>query len=273
MASVTDALLAHSATKLDGAAGRVVVCGSHGGRYAGLLAIAAGVRAILLNDAGVGRDEAGIAGIRACEEAGVAAAALDHMSCRIGNADDALARGRVSFAGALANRLGVEEGLSAREAARLLASASRAAATTVKGEEHRSVITLGTMRLVVVDSAALVRHGEDDGAIVITGSHGGLVGDDPATAGRAEAALIAFNDAGVGADRAGVSRLPVLDARGVAGVCVSCASARIGEGRSTLSDGIVSHANAAAARLGAHDGEPLRDLVERLAGAALNGLR
>ena len=41
-----DIVLAHTATKLADAAGRVVVCGSHGGAYVGLLAAEAGVRAI-----------------------------------------------------------------------------------------------------------------------------------------------------------------------------------------------------------------------------------
>ena len=54
-------VLAPTATKIpETARGRVLVCGSHAGAYAGYLAARAQVRAVVLNDAGVGLDEAGI---------------------------------------------------------------------------------------------------------------------------------------------------------------------------------------------------------------------
>jgi hypothetical protein len=255
-------VLAHTATKLSHARGRVVVSGSHGGSYAGLLAVAAGVRGILLNDAGIGRARAGIAGLERCEGAGIPAAALDHTSCRIGNAEDAYHNGIVSHTNGAAAALGVSPGMSAAEAAdRLAAAPDPVAEPPVPGPEHRRVDTREGWRIAICDSASLIRPGEDDGAIVITASHGGLVGDDPASAGRADAAFFAFNDAGIGKDEAGVSRLPVLQARGIPAVCVDCNSARIGEGDSTLEDGIISRFNAAAAALGAREGLPLARLV------------
>lgn len=257
--------LAHSATKLEGAKHHVLVTGSHGGAYVGSLALAAGVRAMLCNDAGEGLNRAGIRGLWVCERAGLAAAALDHMSCRIGNADDALDRGIVSHANAQAAALGVFEGMEARRAATLLQGATLPAdAFEADGAEHRATTSLNGWRIVVVDSAALVRRGEDDGAVVVTGSHGGLVGDDPHSAGRAEAALFAFNDAGIGLHEAGVGRLPVLDGRGIAAVCVDCHSAEIGDGTSTLESGVVSRANRRAAAFGARQGQPLAALVQAL---------
>lgn len=265
---MADPVLAHTVTKLADARGRVVVCGSHGGSFAGLCAVAAGVRAILLNDAGVGLDDAGIAGLAICERAGVAAAALDHRSCRIGNADDAMARGIVSVANAPAAALGVAPGISAAEAAERLARAPEPAGETLPlGKEHRREETVNGWRLVVCDSNSLIRRPDDDGAIVVTASHGGLVGDDPASARRADAALFAFNDAGVGRDDAGISRLPALQAHGIAGVCVDCRTARIGDADSTLRDGVISHANAAATALGAAPGKRLADLVAEITAA------
>ncbi len=41
----------------------VLVTGSHGGVYAANLAARAGVRAVIFNDAGQGKDRAGIAGL------------------------------------------------------------------------------------------------------------------------------------------------------------------------------------------------------------------
>ena len=58
------------------AAGAVLIAGSHCGVYAAYLAVKAGVRAVILNDAGVGRDRAGIAGLDFLDDLGIAAAAV-----------------------------------------------------------------------------------------------------------------------------------------------------------------------------------------------------
>ncbi len=79
--------------------------------------------------------------------------------------------------------------------------------------------------------------------------------------------LAVFNDAGVGKDSAGIAALPLLQARGVAACTVAHTSARIGEARSTLEDGIVSHLNESAALLGLAVGQPLRQAVAALATA------
>ena len=80
-------LAADTITKLPpDAAGQVVVSGSHGGRYPGYLAAKAGLRAVILNDAGVGKDAAGIGRLAALDPRGVAAGAVSDASWRIGDA-------------------------------------------------------------------------------------------------------------------------------------------------------------------------------------------
>jgi len=81
-----DGMLAvDSATRLGAEAlEQVVVCGSHGGLYPAWLAARAGVRAVVLNDAGIGRHQAGIAGVMWLGHLGIAACAIDHRSARIG---------------------------------------------------------------------------------------------------------------------------------------------------------------------------------------------
>lgn len=76
-----------------------------------------------------------------------------------------------------------------------------------------------------------------------------------------DARAAVFNDAGVGMDEAGITRLPVLAARGVAEVAVDCRSARIGDARSMWDTGVRSHVNRPAARLGAVPGLSARDFV------------
>ncbi|MFA5027644.1 MAG: hypothetical protein WC713_07170, partial [Candidatus Methylomirabilota bacterium] len=96
---------------------------------------------------------------------------------------------------------------------------------------------------------------------VITGSHGGLIGGRREKAFNVRALLAAFNDAGIGIDRAGVGRLDPLDEQRVAAVTVAHTSARIGDARSTYADGIISHLNACAAGRGARIGMPVAMLV------------
>ena len=104
-------------------------------------------------------------------------------------------------------------------------------------------------------------------AIVVTGSHGGLLGGKPETAIKYDVLGALFNDAGIGKDEAGVSRLPALAARGIAAAAVAAASARIGDARSTYEDGIVSRVNTCAAALGLREGLSARDFVARLRSA------
>ena len=99
------------------------------------------------------------------------------------------------------------------------------------------------------------------GAVVVTGSHGGVSAARYAAAYRP--ALVAFNDAGVGKDEAGVAGLALLERAQVAAVAVSAASARIGEAADTWASGVISRVNAPAAALGFRVGERLQRAVER----------
>jgi hypothetical protein len=117
-----------------------------------------------------------------------------------------------------------------------------------------------------VDSVALVRA-EDKRAVLVTGSHGGLLGGKP-NDGILDVDVFAafFNDAGGGKDDAGFARLEVLSSRGIAGATVSCNTARIGDGRSTYETGVISRINETARRLELREGMSARDAVARLVG-------
>ena len=65
---------------------------------------------VFFNDAGIGKDRAGIAGLPMLEAIGVAACAYSHESARIGEAADGLAHGVVSHLNARARALGIREG-------------------------------------------------------------------------------------------------------------------------------------------------------------------
>jgi hypothetical protein len=253
-------IIAPTITKLPGVLGAVVVTGSHGGIYPGQLAVAAGVRAVIFHDAGIGHDAAGVASLALLDRLGIAAAAVSHLSARVGDADDMMARGRISRANAAAAAVGVHAGLTCATAAKRLRAATVQRERLEATDERRSVTRPeGSVRaLVLIDSASMVDPFGDRGAVVVTGSHGGLIGGDPARALGVQAFGAAYNDAGIGIDRAGIGRLPALDTRGIAALTVAAASARIGDARSTFEDGIISAVNTTAARYGAHVGERAR---------------
>ncbi|HFB38803.1 MAG TPA: hypothetical protein ENJ76_00090 [Oceanithermus sp.] len=100
--------------------GQVVVTGSHGGVSAARYALRYRPLLVVFNDAGIGKDEAGVAGLGILEEAGLAAVAVAHTSARIGEARDTWESGVISRANAPAQALGLEPGQKLREAIRSL---------------------------------------------------------------------------------------------------------------------------------------------------------
>ncbi len=245
--------------------GSVLIAGSHGGVYAAYLAAKAGVRGIILNDAGTGKDGAGIGGGAYCAGLSLPYATVDTMSARIGNGTDMARRGVISFVNPPAAAASVTVGMAAIEAARLLSVVPVVPAEAPAYEEARTELEPGPSgrRIVLVDSASLIKAGEA-GQVVICGSHGGVPGPDPASALKVDAYAAFFNDAGGGADGAGYTRLPALDGRGIIAGTVAAMSARIGDARSTYEDGILSRVNEAAARAGGGAGMALRTFAAML---------
>jgi uncharacterized protein YunC (DUF1805 family) len=245
------------------AEGAVVVNASHGGVYAAYLAAKLEAVATIFNDAGIGRDRAGIGGLDYLQELGMPAATVGHETARIGDGADMMASGIITHANALAASLGIGAGQSCREAAARLRQARPAGRAPPEALEAAFLLIAEAPPVWALDSASLVlpEHGE---GIVVTGSHGGLLGGRPETALKCDVRGALYNDAGIGKDEAGVSRLPALDARGIAAATVSAASARIGDARSTYEDGIISRVNATAAARGLREGMTARDGVRLL---------
>jgi hypothetical protein len=95
--------------------GCLVVTGSHGG--ASVVPYARAVRAWLyvFNDAGVGKDGAGIAALELLQADGIAALTVAHTSARIGEAADSWQHGAVTHMNDVAAALGLRAGRSLRE--------------------------------------------------------------------------------------------------------------------------------------------------------------
>jgi len=245
------------------AIGAVVVNASHGGIYAAYLAAQLRAVGAIFNDAGVGRDRAGIGGLDYLQDLSIPAATVGHMTARIGDGADMLARGVITHANALAQALGCRPGMACRDAAAALQQAAPTRGAPPPAIEGVFLLESAVPQVWALDSASLVAPEHKD-AVVLTGSHGGLLGGRPDTALKYDVRAAFYNDAGIGIDEAGVSRLPALDARGIPAATVAADSARIGDARSTYEDGVLSRVNQRAAALGLASGMTARDAVALL---------
>lgn len=268
---ISEPLVLDSVTHLqEGHRGRAAHCASHGGVYAGYYAAKLGIGAVILNDAGIGREAAGLAGVKLLDDLGVPAAAVSHRSARIGDGADGFSRGVLSFVNAAAATHGLVVGMSCKEAlARLDAAELTPAPSPAPLAEARydaEGVGEGGVGIIVMDSISLVTA-KDEGHVVVAASHGAVLGGRPETAVKYPVFAAISSDADRGIDDAGISRLPALDALGIAGACVSAFSARIGDGRSLYEDGYVSVVNATAAGYGASIGMSCRDTAALFAAA------
>jgi hypothetical protein len=264
-----------SITKLDNSyAGQVLVAASHGGLYPAYLAAAAHLGGVILHDAGLGLDRAGIASLDYLDRLGMPAATIGHLSARIGDGADMAARGIVSHVNRAAAALGCAPGQACRACAEAMLRAPPCAAEPPPYEEARFLLRQkpGEPEVRGLDSNSLVRP-EDAGQIVVTGSHGALLGGRPESAIRVAVLAAVYHDAGIGIDRAGVSRLPALEARGIIAATVAGDSARIGDARSVWQSGRLSALNARAERAGARIGMTVPEFVEAVIGSCMNRVR
>ncbi len=89
--------------------GAVIVTGSHGGESAARFAMEHGEvpLAIFFNDAGGGKDDAGISGLSLLQTRDIAAAAYSYESARIGEARDGLDHGVITSVNVAASGLDI----------------------------------------------------------------------------------------------------------------------------------------------------------------------
>ena len=258
---MSEIVINNSATKTDpDPRGKVFVTSSHGGLFVGFLAAKFGVRAGVFNDAGICKDCSAIAGLDYLEKVGIAAVTVDSNSAMIGNGRDVYENGIVSFVNAPAAKVGCVKGMKCSDAVKLLKNAPLIEVEAPSFRETRTEIFSDYPRVVCIDSASLVSPDDHD-AIVVTGSHGGLLGGEKKTALKYDAIAAFYNDAGMGKNNAGVSRLPALDERGIIGGTVSSMSAKIGDGLSTYEDGVLSCVNRKAEEFGGKTGMKLKDFI------------
>tara|TARA_B110000014_G_scaffold255227_1_gene236798 strand:- start:1413 stop:2216 length:804 start_codon:yes stop_codon:yes gene_type:complete len=248
MMNKNNILITDTVTKLEKEAKKnVVIAGSHGGIYAGYEAAKARVRGIILHDAAVGLDRAGIGSLKYLEKLGIAAATIDYRSAIIGNGNSLANDGIISFVNNIAYEAGCFPGQKAMACAITMQKSPYTTKDIPIYEEARFLIREDSKGVIVrgCDSVSLVKA-EDENVIVITASHGEVLASSPTWGKRPKVMAAIFNDAGSEL----VTRLPDLNKLGIPAATVTSNSARIGDARSSYDDGIISYCNKKASQMG-----------------------
>lgn len=237
--------------------GAVVVSGSHGGISSGRFSLMVPLAGVFFNDAGIGKDNAGISSLTENDAVGLPTVTVSHTSAEIGNGPDTWGNGIVSRANAAASAVGVREEMSVSKAASIMALASKTTQPPNGVEAPtmwRDTEEIDGRQIVLMESISMLKA-DDAGKLVVSGSHGGAVSAEFVR--RHHPRLAVFSDAGMGRNNAGIASLAELDATGIAVVAVSHLSARIGEPNDVLRSGVISAVNTPARALGIAVGVPL----------------
>ncbi|MDO8951387.1 MAG: hypothetical protein Q7U86_02120 [Draconibacterium sp.] len=238
----------------------ILVCGSHCGGNRDLARHVKNchVKAVFLNNAGVGKNQAGIRGLIHYQAEGVLACAVDHNSAEIGISRDTWESGTISHANPQAEEAGIQIGDSVKEAVAKIISLFNLPASTQINKDLESLIDekkensskvnlkkqiqthIDGVSITVTDSITFLNE-NNAGHIVVCGSHGGISAGEYAQNRRVKAVF--FNDAGIGKNSAGVKSLESLSDAGILACTVDCMSAEIFNGHDTLGNGIITVCN------------------------------
>ena len=242
--------------------GDVVVAASYAGVLCARMVMSARPRAAIGLDCAIGKDGAGIAGLWFYEALGVPAAAADTRTAEMGNGRDLYESGVISRVNDCAERLGLVPGMSTREAVDALLTLSRKPA--VFDPARRLVVHEGPhgRNIVCTDSIAFALPEDRERNVLCTAGHTGRSVIDYFRGFRPWAFIC--SDGGIGKNHSGISALAEVDADGIAGASVDALTARMGDGRSTYFDGVISACNRTAAAKGVRPGQTAREAARLL---------
>lgn len=236
----------------------ILVCASHcgdNGTFARKLKNCH-VKAVFLNNAGIGKNQAGISGLMHYEAEDILACAVDHYSAEIGVAADTWESGIISHTNTLAVNAGIQIGDSVKNAVARINYLSdnlssipenkpfeepdaekKDSSTTLKKQTQTQI---DGVNITLADSITFLNE-SNAGDIVVSGSHGGASAGHYAQ--KLQLKAVFFNDAGIGKNNAGIKSLDSLSDAGILACTVDCMSAEIFNGQDVLDNGIISVCN------------------------------
>ena len=242
--------------------GQVVVAGSHGAAPAARHAAQYLPFGLILNDAGRGRNDAGISGLAVLDGMGILGAAVDCMTGRIGEGEDNYESGIISAVNERAGKAGIRVGMTVVDAARLMLSVKK----SEKSIEGAYVIHEDENGCIVLTDTVSHLNESHRETVVVGGSHCAHTTYDFVKG--LDLKGIFLNDAGKGKDGAGISGLPIYQTASIPAGAVDCMTAMIGHGLDAWENGIVSSANGLAQGCGVAAGMQVRVAALKILKAA-----
>lgn len=260
----------------------ILVCGSHcgdDGTFARKL-VKCNVKAVFLNNAGIGKNKAGIKGLAFYNDYDIIACAVDNYSAEIGVANDTWESGIISHSNKKAEDLGLQKGETVQEAVSKIITYITAFpipslhsnlefvqsndVTGLNASVNKQKLTqtqIHGVAITVADSITFLNE-NNVGDILVCGSHGGVSAGEYAQKYKLKA--VVFNDAGIGKNNAGIKSLDSLNEAGILACTVDCMSAEIFNGQDVLANGIISVCNQQAQSRNVHEGMAVQEAIEKI---------
>ncbi|MFT4987363.1 MAG: hypothetical protein ACI9BK_000130 [Acidimicrobiales bacterium] len=214
-------------------------------------------RGVIGHDGCIGKDGAGIAGLWYLEALGIPSAAAEGMSAELGNGLDLYETGIISRVNILAERCGVTEGMTVKQAAELLIDndpGDTSAGTKIRRE---SMATSPEGRDIIVTDSIVFALPEDSNNVLVTAGHTGRSGAKFLLAVSPHGFIC--SDGGMSKNNAGITGLETTEAAGLAGACCDAWSAPVGDAFKAYDEGSISACNGPAHDRGVRVGMSVRD--------------
>jgi hypothetical protein len=220
----------------------VLVVASYSGVASFIHGLRRGVKALIGHDAGIGKDEAGVSGLRFAQAHGVPAAAVSADNAALANGPSMMGAA-ISRCNEAARALGVREGQNTLDAARCLLGAPAGRKIDVTDAFDNSIheVFRNTRGAIYASASSFVYKAKMPNDVLCIASHTGRVFAESILTLMPRAAIA--NDAGMGLGESGIAGLAILQDAGVCAAAVAAMSARIGDGLSTYHDGMISALN------------------------------
>lgn len=239
----------------------VLICGSHGAACATQLLAWVRPRGVIVHDAGIGRDQGGVSGLKLLDAYMIPGAAVDGMSARISDGRNMYEDGILSVVNTSAALMGLSPGMSARDAARMLLERNPVPRPPARRQVCVHSDALGSV--YALDTVKYADH-RIAGGVLCMGSHAARAMASYVQDMTYPLAGVITNDAGRARDNSGIEGLALLDAMAMPACAVSVTTARMGDARSTYLDGRISALNQTAAGLGIQKGDSARSAARRM---------
>ena len=243
----------------------VLLVASYSGVASFIHGLRRGVKALIGHDAGIGKDEAGVSGLRFAQTHGVPAAAVSARTAALANGPS-MKNAAISRCNEPARALGVHEGQNALEAAHLLLAAPRGRKIDVADAFDNSIheVFRNARGAIYASTSSFVFKAKIPSDVVCIASHTGRVFAESILTLMPRGAIA--NDAGMGLQQSGTAGLAILQDAGICAAAVGAMSARIGDGLSTYHDGMISALNALALSSGVRVGMPASTAAKLMLG-------